>query len=139
MVAIFPASTTGGGNCMGMPDVCKTPAPPPVGQVPIPYPNTGLLNQATNVSARVRFVNKEVVTVKSKIPTSMGDEAGTLGGLISGKNMDEVQFKMGSNTVKVEGQPCVYLTSMTSHNGSNANMPAGCQISPSQTKVILAT
>lgn len=122
---------------MGMPDVCNTPAPP-VGQVPVPYPNTGMLNQATNVSSNVRFVNKEVVTVKSKIPMSMGDEVGTLGGLISGKNMDEIQFKIGSSTVKVEGQPCVHLTSMTSHNGSNANMPAGSQISPSQTKVIVA-
>ena len=141
MVAIFPASTTAGGNCMGMPDVCNTPAPPPPvgpGQVPIPYPNNGMLIQATNVSTKVKFVSKEAVTTKSKIPKSMGDEAGTLGGLVSGKNMDEVQFKMGSNTVKVEGQPCVYLTSMTSHNGTNANMPAGAQIAPSQTKVIVA-
>ena len=138
MVAIFPASTTAGGTCMGMPDVCKTPAPPPVGQVPIPYPNTAMLNQATNVSTKVKFVNKEVVTLKSKIPKSMGDEAGTLGGLVSGMNMGEVQFKKGSSTVKIEGQPCIHLTSMTSHNGSNANMPAGAQIAPSQTKVIVA-
>ena len=138
MVAIFPGSTTGGGTCMGMPDVCKIPAPPPVGQIPVPYPNNGMLNQATNVSTKVKFVNKEVVTLKSKIPKSMGDEAGTLGGLVSGMNMGEVQFKKGSSTVKVEGQPCIHLTSMTSHNGSNANMPAGNQIAPSQTKVIVA-
>jgi hypothetical protein len=68
----------------------------------------------------------------------MGDEAGTLGGLVSGMNMGEVQFKQGSTKVKVEGQPCIHLTSMTSHNGTNANMPAGTQIAPSQTKVIVA-
>lgn len=141
MVAIFPGSTTAGGTCMGMPDVCKTPAPPPPvgpGQVPIPYPNNGMLNQATNASTKVKFVNKEVLTLKSKIPKSMGDEAGTLGGMVSGMNMGEVQFKLGSSTVKVEGQPCIHLTSMTSHNGTNANMPAGTQIAPSQTKVIVA-
>ena len=138
MAAIFPASTTADGTCMGMPDVCKTPAPPPVGQVPIPYPNTAMLNQAINVSTKVKIVNKAAVTLKSKIPKSMGDEAGTLGGLVSGMNMGEVQFKKGSTKVKFEGQPCIYLTSLTSHNGSNANMPAGSQIVPSQTKVLVA-
>ena len=138
---MFPASTTQGGTCMGVPDVCKTPAPPPPvgpGQVPVPYPNNGMLNQATNASTKVKFMNKEVVTTKSKIPKSMGDEAGTLGGMVSGMNMGEAQFKMGSTKVKVEGQPCVHLTSMTSHNGTNANAPAGTQVAPSQTKVIVA-
>ena len=123
---------------MGMPDVCKTPAPPPVGQIPIPYPNMGMLMQATGTSTKVKFVNKEVVTTKSKIPKSMGDEAGTIGGMVSGMNMGEVQFKKGSSKVKIEGQPCVHLTSITSHNGSNANAPAGTQVVPSQTKVIIS-
>lgn len=123
---------------MAMPDVCKTPAPPPVGQVPVPYPNTAMLNQATNTSTKVKFVNKEVLTLKSKIPKSMGDEAGTLGGLISGMNMGEAQFKKGSSMVKIEGQPCIHLTSLTAHNGTNANAPAGTQMAPSQVKVIVA-
>ena len=123
---------------MGAPDVCKTPAPPPVGQIPIPYPNNAMLNQATNASTKVKFMSKEVVTLKSKIPKSMGDEAGTLGGMVSGMNMGEITFKKGSSTVKIEGQPCIHLTSMTAHNGSNANAPAGAQIAPSQTKVIIA-
>ena len=138
MPPIFPASTNGGGQCMAMPDVCLTPAPPPVGQIPIPYPNTAMLNQATKTSTKVKFVNKEVVTLKSEIPKSMGDEAGTGKGLMSASNMDKVTFKMGSNKVKIEGQPCVYLTSMSGHNGMNANAPAGSQIAPSQTKVIVA-
>ena len=126
---------------MGMPDVCKTPAPPPPvgpGQIPVPYPNTGMLNQAQKTSTKVKFVNKEVVTLKSEIRKSMGDEAGTLGGMISGMNMDKVTFKKGSSTVKIEGQPCIHLTSMSAHNGTNANAPAGAQIAPSQTKVIVA-
>jgi hypothetical protein len=141
MVAIFPASTNGGGTCLGAPDVCKTPAPPPPvgpGQIPVPYPNNGMLNQATGGSTKVKIVQKQALTIKAKIPKSMGDEAGTLGGIVSGMNMGEIQFKKGSSMVKVEGSPIVHLTSVTSHNGTNANMPAGAQIAPSQTKVIVA-
>jgi hypothetical protein len=138
MPAIFPGSTNGGGQCMAAPDVCLTPQPPPVGQAPIPYPNTAMLNQAQKTSKKVKFVNKEVLTLKSEIPKSMGDEAGTGKGVMSGMNMDKVTFKKGSSKVKIEGQPCIHLTSMTAHNGSNANAPAGSQIAPSQTKVIVA-
>jgi len=138
LAAIFPGSTNGGGQCMGMPDVCLTPVPPPVSQVPIPYPNTGMLNQAQKTSKKVKFVNKEVVTLKSEISRSMGDEAGTQKGVMSGSNMDKVTFKKGSSTVKIEGQPCVHLTSMSAHNGMSANAPAGTQMAPSQTKVIVA-
>lgn len=138
MPAIFPGSTNGGGQCMAAPDVCLTPMPPPVGQAPIPYPNTAMLNQAQKTSKKVKFMSKEVVTLKSEIPKSMGDEAGTGKGVMSGMNMDKVAFKLGSSTVKIEGQPCIYLTSMSAHNGMNANAPAGAQIAPSQTKVIIA-
>ena len=137
MAAIFPASTKGGGQCFAMPDVCLTPAPP-APPVPIPYPNTGMVNQAKKTSTKVKFVGKEVVTKKSEMSRSMGDEAGVNKGVMSGMNMDKVTYKKGSSKVKIEGQPCVHLTAMTGHNGSNANMPAGVQVAPSQTKVIIA-
>ena len=123
---------------MGAPDVCLTPMPPPVGTVPIPYPNTAMLNQAQKTSTKVKFVSKEVVTLKSEIPKSMGDEAGTNKGVMSGMNMDKVTFKKGSAMVKVEGQPCIHLTSVSAHNGMSANAPAGAQIAPSQTKVLVS-
>ena len=131
----MPASTTGGGQCFAMPDVCKTPTP--AGPVPIPYPNMGNVAQATKTSTKVKFVNKEVVLENSEIPMSQGDEAGTAGGVVSGRNMDKIVFKKGSSKVQIEGKGCVYLTAMTGHNGSNANMPAGNQIAPSQTKVLV--
>ncbi|MCK5098231.1 MAG: DUF4150 domain-containing protein [Desulfobacteraceae bacterium] len=134
---MFPGSTKGGGNCLAAPDVCITQVPPPVVKSPIPYPNTAMLMQATKTSTKVKFVSKEVVTLKSEIPKSMGDEAGTDKGVMSGTTMDKVVFKKGSSKVKVEGQPCVYLTSVSAHNGSNANAPAGAQIAPSQTKVLV--
>ncbi|MBN1850085.1 MAG: DUF4150 domain-containing protein [Deltaproteobacteria bacterium] len=135
---MFPASTTQGGNCMAMPpDVCLVPAPP-LPPIPTPFPNTAMLNQATNTSMKVMIINKPVVTLKSKIPKTMGDEAGVAGGVASGMNMGPASFKIGGTKVKVEGQPCVHLTSMSGHNGINANAPAGTQVSPSQTKVIIA-
>ena len=137
MAAIFPASTKGGGNCFAMPDVCLTPAPP-APPVPTPYPNTGMVNQAKKTSKKVKFKGKEVVTKKSEISRSMGDEAGVNKGVMSGMNMGKVIYKKGSAKVKIQGQPCVHLTSMSGHNGTSANMPAGAQVAPSQTKVIVA-
>jgi hypothetical protein len=134
---MFPVSTKGGGNCFAFPDVCKTPAPP-APPIPVPYPNTGMNNQAVKTSAKVKICGKETLTTKSEIPRSMGDEAGTVGGVVSGMNMDKVTFKKGSSKVKVEGLPVVSLTSMTAHNGSNANAPAGAVVSPSQAKVFVA-
>lgn len=137
MAATMPASTKGGGQCFAMPDVCLTPAPP-APPVPIPYPNTGMVNQAKKTATKVKFSGKEVVTKKSEISRSMGDEAGVNKGVVSGMNMGKVAYKKGSSKVKIQGQPCAHLTSMTGHNGSNANMPAGAQVAPSQTKVLVA-
>lgn len=133
---MLPGSTKGGGQCFALPDVCNTPSP--AGPVPIPYPNTGMLNQASKTAKKVFFVNKPVVTLKSEIPRSMGDEAGINGGVVSGTTMDKVLFKKGSSKVIVEGQPCVQLASVTGHNGASSNMPAGQVVAPSQTKVLVA-
>lgn len=134
--ATFPGSTKGGGKCFALPNVDKTPSPG--GLVPMVYCSDGELNQAQNTAKKVKFVGKDVVTLGSDIPRSMCDEAGTGGGIVSGRNMDKVTFKKGSSKVKVEGQPCVHLTSVTAQNGSNANCPVGTVVAPSQTKVIVA-
>lgn len=133
---MMPATTNAAGQCMANPDVCLTPAGP-AGQIPVPYPNIAMLNQAKKTSTKVLFVNKEVVTLKSEIPKSMGDEAGTGKGVISGTNMGKVLFKSGSSKVKVEGQPCICQTSPSGGNGVNANAPPGLQVAPSQTKVLI--
>lgn len=137
MPAIFPAATKQGGTCFALPDVCKTPAPPGP-PVPIPYPNLGSLNQSTKTSRKVKFAGKPVVTLKSEIPRSSGDEAGSAGGVMSGINMGKVTFKQGSTKVIVEGQRCVFLTAVSAQNGANANAPCGVVNAPSQTKVIVS-
>jgi len=45
--------------------------------------------------------------------------------------------RCGASKVVVEGNDIVTAGKPTAHNGSNANMPAGAQSTPSQAKVIV--
>jgi hypothetical protein len=132
----LPASSTGGGQCFAMPDVCLTPAPPGP-PVPIPYPNMGMVPQAVKTSTKVKIVGMLAVIEMSEIPMSQGDEPGVAGGVVSGQNMAKIAFKIGSTVVQIEGKGCAYLSCVTTHNGANPNMPAGNQIVPSQTQVLV--
>ncbi len=132
----LPATTKAKGTYFGMPDVCKTPAPPSP-PVPVPYPNTAMCASADKVVDVVLVENKEVLVEGSKIPNSQGDEAGTAGGVVSGANMKEVQPKQFSSKVIAKGKKMTFATAMAGHNGSNANCPAGMQVEPSQDKVMI--
>ena len=87
---ISPVSTKGGGGAsIAFPDVCKTPAPP-APFVPIPYPNTQFqenLKQANKVDAQASTGNRKAIARQkeaiSNLKMSMGDEAGTLKGIVS--------------------------------------------------------
>ena len=118
-----------------IPDVCKTPAPP-AGPIPIPYPNMAQTEMADSKSCakKVKFDGMKAFTKKTKWKKSMGDEAGTAGGVVSSKNMADVGFAMGSMAVKVEGTPAVFMGCMTKHNGASPNA-VGAAISPPQQKV----
>lgn len=134
---MLPASCKGGGNCatMGPLDVCKTPAPPAPVPPPIPYPNFGMVMQATGASSKVKICGSQAVTIKSEIPMSTGDEPGVAGGMVSSVFKGKVEWKMGSSKVKAEGNKVVHLTSMTMHNKGNA---PGMQVAPSQVKVLVS-
>jgi uncharacterized Zn-binding protein involved in type VI secretion len=134
---MMPASTNGDGQCFAFPDVCKTPTPPGA-PVPIPYPNIAMLNQASGgtVSSKVKIMGKKAATQDTEITMSSGDEAGSIGGVVSNKIKGSAKFKQGSSKVKIEGKGAAYLGAMVGQNdGSNSNMPAGHQVAPSQTKV----
>ena len=132
---MMPAATTAGGTYFAFPDVCKTPAPS--GSVPIPYPNTAQVASSTSTVNTVVIENMDTVVEGSKVPSSSGDESGVAGGVVSGENMGEVQPKLYSSKVFFGGKKAVYLTCMSAHNGSSANMPAGAMVTPSQTKVLV--
>ncbi len=130
------ALTNQKGNLMstGPTDVCKTPSP--TGTIPVPYPNMAMMTAADSgtLSKKVSIAGSKAATVKTVVKQSNGDEAGTGGGVISGKNMGECGFLKGSFKVKIEGNPGVRLGDMTKHNGKPPNT-TGSAISPSQTKV----
>jgi hypothetical protein len=132
----MPATSTVGGVCMGMPDVCNVPGP--AGPIPTPFPNVGTVANAECTVSTVLIQNKESVTEASSIPTSQGDEPGVAGGVVSGVNMGSVAWKRASSTVYAKGKKMVFVTAMTAHNGSNANMPTGAQVAPSQAKVFVS-
>lgn len=135
---MFPIVTKQGGLCFAFPDTCHTPAPPSPSPVPVPYPNFGQPNQARidTVSRKVKACGKNVLTRKSVIMMTSGDEAGNApGGVMSGQFKGQMEFRRASTKVYAEGSPVVYLTCQTAHNGCNANSPVGNTIAPSQMKV----
>jgi hypothetical protein len=137
---IFPATTNGGGKCFAFPDVCKTPAPP-APPVPIPYPNITQCSsiKGSTASSKVKILNKKTATVDTETSNSTGDNAGTVGGVVSNKNMAGAKYKKGSGKVFVEGKKIAHLTSMVGQNDpSNSNAPPGLQVAPSQTKVTVS-
>ena len=133
---MLPASSKKGGQAFAFPDVCKTPAAP--SPLPLPYPNIGMLSGTDKAIDVVLMENKETVVESSKIPSSKGDELGSLKGMVSSTCRDQIQFKKYSSKIYAKGKKIVHHTAITAHNGSNANMPAGCHVAPSQTKIIVA-
>lgn len=131
---MIPVSTKASGTCLGFPDVCLVPAAP--SPIPTPLPNIAQTTDATGTASAVLVENKEVVVESSSIPMSSGDEAGTGGGVMSGTFIGVVKFKTASANVYAGGKRVVLLGAVTAHNGDNANMPAGSQITPSQAKVL---
>ncbi len=134
---MLPASTKMSGQCLGVPDVCKVPAPP-APPIPTPFPNLGMCMQATKVSTKVKVMSQPAILMGSEIPMSSGDEAGSLGGMISNQFKGKIVFKKASMKVKTEGKGQCTITAICGHNGNNANMPAGAQIAPSQVMVLIA-
>lgn len=131
---MFPVTTKAAGTCFAFPDVCLVPAPS--GPVPTPFPNTGQCTDATATVSAVLVENQEVLVETSSLPQSSGDEPGTGGGVISGTFRGVVKFKTASAKVRAKGKRVILFGAVTAHNGDNANMPAGKQIAPSQSRVL---
>lgn len=136
---MFPVTTKGGGMTNAMPDVCKTPAPP-APFVPVPYPNIAMFTQSNpgTCSKKVKIMNQPVVTKATVITMSSGDEAGSIGGMISSMIKGPCKAKTFSQKVKAEGKNVIFQTCTIGQNGSNANAPAGIHSVPSQIKVLVS-
>ena len=107
-----------GGMSIAFPDVCKTPAPP-APPIPIPYPNIGKAADTTGGPTSVKCDGEMPMVKGAKYMKSSGDEAGTLGGVLSSVNMNECEFMLYSFDVKFEGNNACRMGDPLFHNKKN--------------------
>jgi uncharacterized Zn-binding protein involved in type VI secretion len=98
-------------------DVCKTPTGG--GPVPIPYSNTARSSDLVEGSKTVRINGKSVAIKGCSYSVSTGDEAGSAGGVASGKTKGKAQFSMYSFDVKIEGKNVCRHGDLMTHNDKN--------------------
>lgn len=143
----IPASSKAG-QALVCPDSCKLPSP--AGPVPVPYPNAANMAPSTSNSAKVNLlqvqglskagatdavegktvtnaVDKAVLRgMKSQVPASAGDEAGTSGGVVGAG-------AQGSKNFSKPGSKVTFSPSAGSAGGG-----AGAAGAPSQTHIMVA-
>ncbi len=109
---------TGGYVRSTLPDVCLTPAGS--GMAPIPYTNTSFITTLTKGTHSVRADGGNMIANKgSEQASSVGDEPGTGGGVISGVNKDRATWLSWSPDVFMEGKPACRLTDKMLLNRGN--------------------
>jgi hypothetical protein len=106
-----------GGLSTVFPDVCKTPAAP--SPLPIPYPNIGQSSDTSQGPSTVKTDGEMPMVKGAKYSKSSGDEAGTLGGVISSVNMSVCEYLLYSFDVKFEGKNVCRLGDQLWHNKKN--------------------
>ena len=97
------------------PDVCNTPAPP-APPVPIPYPNIAQSSDTAQGSQQVKMDGNPVMVKGANFSTSTGDEAGSIGGLVSSTTKGKAEFMNYSFDVKIEGKNACRLGDMMMGN-----------------------
>ncbi|MDR2349966.1 MAG: DUF4150 domain-containing protein [Deltaproteobacteria bacterium] len=121
------------------PDVCKIPSP--AGPIPTPFANLFQMNQANpgTLTQKVQLAGAQAYTVQTKIPTSSGDEPGTLGGVVSNMFKGPCWYSPagGSKKVMLEGKPALPMGAQSFHNGDACFNTNGLSGMPTQTKVMV--
>ena len=106
------------GTSPSFPDVCNTPAPP-APPIPIPYPNIAMSSDTAKGSKKVKCDGKPICHKDSNFSTSTGDEAGSVGGVASGKTKGKAEFINYSFDVKVEGSNVARALARRDHLGQD--------------------
>lgn len=105
------------GKVVAGPDVCKTPSPG--GPVPVPYPNISFSSDLAKGSKSVKINGVPACLKGSNFNKSIGDQAGTLGGVISGKTGGKAEPANYSFDVKIEGKGVVRNMDLFVSNAGN--------------------
>ncbi|WP_437963984.1 DUF4150 domain-containing protein [Sorangium sp. So ce260] len=116
MMSVVHAKSSG--ITVAFPDVCKTPAPP-APPLPIPYPNVAKSGDTAKGTKKVKCDGESVCVKDSNFSTSTGDEAGSLGGIVSGKTKGKAEFVNFSFDVKFEGKNVARALDLMLHNDKN--------------------
>jgi uncharacterized Zn-binding protein involved in type VI secretion len=119
-----------GGTVSFMPDVCLTPAPPS-SPIPIPYPNMAMSQDTSQGSKTVTCDGNPIMLQGSCFSKSTGDEAGSVGGVVSGVTKGKAEFIAYSFDVTVEGKPVCRLGDlMLGNKGGTFNTPPAPEVQP---------
>ncbi|WIG94292.1 DUF4150 domain-containing protein [Myxococcus sp. SDU36] len=105
------------GVTVAFPDVCKTPTP--AGPVPIPYPNIAKSSDTAKGTKKVSVEGNPVCVKDSNFSSSTGDEAGSAGGVVSGKTKGKAEFVNYSFDVLFEGKNVARAMDLMLHNDKN--------------------
>ena len=108
-----------------LPDVCRSPTQP------IPYTNTAYARTLADGTTTV-FSNGGAMNgiLGSRFATSIGDEPGVGGGIVSGVNMKEATFISFSPNVFMQGRPATRLTDKMLLNHGNTVSVGGYYTGP---------
>ena len=129
MMTVMTFST---GMSMGMPDVCKTP---PLA-IPAPFPNMANNAMAVPGYFTIMILGLPELNTASMHPITNGDEAGTMGGVVSQVFCGMARPMLGSMVYNVGGMPSWRVTAPTTQNMMNC---PGFTSVPSQTiKIVLS-
>jgi len=105
------------GVTIAFPDVCKTPSP--AGPIPIPYPNIAKSSDTAKGTTKVKVEGAPVCVQDSNFSMSTGDEAGSAGGVASGKVKGKAEFVNFSFDVMLEGKSAARTFDLMLHNDKN--------------------
>ena len=101
------------------PDPCLTPSPP----VPVAYVNVAYAKDLADAAKTVFADGEGIALSDSNFSTSVGDEPGTAGGVVSGVNKGKAIFLNYSMDVFAEGKNVCRLTDPMLNNGNTPNTP----------------
>ncbi len=108
-----------------LPDVCKSPS------TPVPYTNVAFAKTLADGTVTVRSNGGAMNGVLgSRFATSIGDEPGVGGGVVSGVNMSEATFISFSPNVFMEGRAVTRLTDKMLLNKGNTVSVGGYYTGP---------
>jgi hypothetical protein len=118
---------SGGVSRATLSDVCRTPP----GQAPLPYENVAFSRHLASFPRSVRVDGGHPPAhAVSIFAVSEGDEAGALGGVVSGTVAGAASWLTYSIDVKIEGRGACRLTDKMLHNSGNTINCAGVTQAP---------